>query len=277
MSTVVGIIIAYRSEDLIVGSVNAALQSGISRLIVWDNSPGRESLQALANISDTRLVLLSDGTNDGFGGAINKAFTHCSDADNVLLINPDCFVTRDVVNQLSATLHEPGTGIVAPRMTYENGQQGIAGGPFPSLLKEFLAKLRFDELLPPAIRRQILRLFRSSTNGATFYDTLVDGEAINVDWVSGFCMMIRTDLFTQISGFDEDYFLYFEDVDICRRAASAGFSVKLVRSVSALHLESTSTELVGKSAQYYRGLSVYLQKYSSSRKLVLARVLGLVK
>jgi GT2 family glycosyltransferase len=106
---------------------------------------------------------------------------------------------------------------------------------------------------------------------------LVEGEAIPVDWVSGFCMMIRREVFDRISGFDEDYFLYFEDVDICRRTAREGFAVKLVRNVSALHLESTSTGPAGKSRHYYQGLSVYFRKHGSPRTLVLAKVLGMLK
>lgn len=277
MASVAGIIIAYHSDDLIVECVEAALGSGVSRLIVWDNSSGGGSLRALKRIADSRLILLSDGSNAGFGAAINKAFAHCPDFDNILLINPDCFVTPEVLDHLVEALDDDSTGIVAPRMTYENGQQGIAGGPFPSIIKEFLAKLRIDELVPTSLKRKILRLFKSNVNGASFYDSLIDGEPIIVDWVSGFCMMIRSELFRRISGFDEDYFLYFEDVDICRRVADEGFVVKLVRGVSALHLESTSTNSVGKSSHYYRGLSVYLRKHSTPRRLIMARVLGLLK
>jgi GT2 family glycosyltransferase len=277
MASVAGIIVTYYSDDLIVECVEAALGSGVSRLIVWDNSPEGGSLRALEEITDPRLVLLSDGSNAGFGGAINKAYTHCLGFDHVLLVNPDCFITPKVLDYLVEALNDESTGIVAPRMTYETGQQGIAGGPFPSILKEFLAKLRIDEIVPASLKRKILRLFKSRANSASFYDSLVAGGPIAVDWVSGFCMMIRSELFSRLSGFDEQYFLYFEDVDICRRAADEGFAVKLVRDVSALHLESTSTNRVGKSSHYYRGLSVYLQKYSTPRKLAVARALGLSK
>src|SRR4051794_31809085 len=121
MPNISGIIVAYKSEDLIVDCVDAALASGLSQLIVWDNSEDHGSLLALSAVEDSRLVLVGGPTNAGFGGAINKASAHCANAGKVLLINPDCFVTADVVHALSEELDKPGTGIVAPRMTYGNG------------------------------------------------------------------------------------------------------------------------------------------------------------
>ncbi|SDT52854.1 Glycosyltransferase, GT2 family [Pseudarthrobacter equi] len=277
MQDISAIIVAYHSEDLIVDCVNAALASGLSQVIVWDNADDQGSLKALSHVEDSRLMLIGDETNEGFGGAINKASKHCADAAQILLINPDCFVTADVVQGLCREFDQPETGIVAPRMTYENGQQGIAGGPYPSVLKEFLGKLGVDRFVPKGLKSIILSLFKSSSNGASYYDSLVPGAAISVDWVSGFCMMIRAEAFREVAGFDSDYFLYFEDVDICRRATEKGYSVKLVRNISALHLESTSTIAAGKSRHYYQGLSVYLRKHGTAGSRLFAKTLGLVK
>lgn len=277
MKNVTGIIVAYNSEDLIFDSVTAALDAGISSLFVWDNSQTNNSSLALKDISDNRLTVLSDGENHGFGGGINRVLDTGVATELVLLINPDCFLSRDVLGGLSDLFIDEKTGVAAPRMTYDDGQSGIAGGPFPNLVKEFLAKLRIDEYIPKYVRRRLLSLFRSRVNGTSLADSLKSGSPIEMDWVSGFCMMVRSDLLQMLSGFDEDYFLYFEDVDICRRARAAGYSVKLARNVSALHLESTSTGAVGKSAHYYRGLSVYLSKHGTRSQRFVAKLVGLIK
>lgn len=277
MPDISAIIVAYQSEALIVRSVQAALDSGVSNVYVWDNSPNRGSLLVLSDLHDQRVVLLSDGINHGFGGGINRVIERGVSGDLVLLVNPDCFITTDVTRELSRLFEDERTGVVAPRMVYENGSAGIAGGPFPSLLKEYLGKLRLDHFIPGKLKNRLLGLFFSKENGVSFSDSLEPGEPVVIDWVSGFCMMVRKTLLDELGGFDEDYFLYFEDVDICRRASGAGYKVKLARNIAALHLESTSTKAVGKSAHYYKGFSVYMSKHGTSEQRCLARLLGLVK
>jgi N-acetylglucosaminyl-diphospho-decaprenol L-rhamnosyltransferase len=277
MPTISAIIVAYDSEELIVRSVRAALDAGVSNVYVWDNSPRLGSVEALNDFADQRLVVLSDGINHGFGGGINRVLEGRVAGDLVLLVNPDCFVTADVVHELTGLFDDPRTGIAAPRMIYENGAPGIAGGPFPSLVKEFFAKLRVDEVFPAVIKRQLLALFSSKRNGFSLADSMKPGAPASADWVSGFCMMIRKSVLDELDGFDEDYFLYFEDVDICRRASLSGYDVKLARNFAALHLESTSTQAVGKSAHYYKGLSVYLAKHGTLTQTRMARLLGLTK
>ncbi|MDI3213091.1 glycosyltransferase family 2 protein [Arthrobacter sp. AL12] len=277
MPHVSGIIVAYNSEDLIVECVEAALASGISSLYVWENSSSGKSIEALTAVQDKRLVVLSDGTNHGFGGGINRVLQEGVEGELLLLINPDCFVTTEVVDCLTSVFTDPMAGVAAPLMKYRNGESGIAGGPFPSLLKEVLAKFQVDRFMPQKLKRRLLGLFRSSQNGMSIADSLIPGHPITVDWVSGFCMMLRVDLMETLRGFDEDYFLYFEDVDICRRARAQGYNVILARNTSALHLESTSTTAAGKSSHYYAGYSVYLRKHGTSRQILMAKSLGLLK
>lgn len=277
VSKISAIIVAYNSEKLIMRCLNAALEAGVSNVYVWDNSPSRGSIAVLADIQDERLTLLSDGYNHGFGGGINRTLERGITDDLVLLINPDCFVTAEVTRELSLILEDANTAVAAPRMVYENGLPGIAGGPFPTVAKEFLGKLRVDEIVPRRLKLRLLGLFASRTNGSSLSDSLVEGDPIAVDWVSGFCMMLRKDVLMELRGFDEDYFLYFEDVDVCRRAIAAGYTVKLARRTSALHLESTSTSAVGKSAHYYRGLTVYMSKHGTRRQIRAAKLLGLTR
>lgn len=277
MPSISAIIVAYNSEQLILRCVNAALDAGVSNVYVWDNAPSRGSIAVLGNVQDERLTLLSDGRNHGFGGGINRTLERGIAGDLVLLINPDCFVTAEVMRELTLILDDERTAVAAPRMVYENGLPGIAGGPFPTVTKEFLGKLRVDEIVPKRLKRRLLGLFSSKANGASLSDSLIEGDPLTVDWVSGFCMMLRRVVLEELRGFDEDYFLYFEDVDVCHRAIAAGYKVKLARRTSALHLESTSTSTVGKSAHYYRGLAVYMRKHGTRRQIRAAKILGLTR
>jgi GT2 family glycosyltransferase len=277
MLSITAIIVAYNSERLINECVKAALDSGISEIVVWDNSTDGASLQVLEELGDDRVTLHSDGNNHGFGGAINRVLKLGIDGDLVLLINPDCFVNESVVASLRAVFTDPRAGIAAPRMTYPSGAPGIAGGPYPTILKEFLAKLPLDYVIPKPLERWGRSLFKSTANGASYEDTLTEGGTLSVDWVSGFCMMVRSDVLRKLHGFDEDYFLYFEDVDICRRAKALGYETKLAREAAAFHIESTSTSKSAKSSYYYAGLATYLAKHGTPGQVRTARLLGVTK
>jgi GT2 family glycosyltransferase len=165
--------------------------------------------------------------------------------------------------------------MVAPRMRYPDGRAGFAGGPWPSLLKEVAAATRLDDLLPVELRNKIIarggKIFGRQN---TLADSLREGSELEVDWVSGFCFAIRSELFESIDGFDEDYFLYYEDVDLARRVKARGYRNLVLRDIEALHYESTSTRGVGKSKLYWRGFAMYCTKHKSRSAAWLANLMA---
>lgn len=263
MTRITALVVAYESSEFIAGCVESALASGVDRVVIWDNSPSDSTRLTVEAMANPDVEFHSDGSNHGFGGGMNRAFQFCNPDDHILLLNPDCVCVPEVVSALSQAIEDPRVGIAAPRMRYPDGRYGVAGGPSPTILKEFAAKTRIDELLPSAWREKILSSFPSRAGSGSYGQTLQAGDPIVVDWVSGFCCMIRAEVYRRVAGFDEDYFLYFEDVDLCKRIKDIGLDVLLVRSAEALHFESTSTSSRGKSSHYYRGLTTYFSKHGS--------------
>jgi len=94
-----------------------------------------------------------------------------------------------------------------------------------------------------------------------------------VAWVSGYCMLTRRTAFESVGGFDEDFFLYFEDVDLCARMRGEGWVVALVRDSVARHIESTSTRAVGKERLYRHGMCVYFSKHKGRQSRFWSSVL----
>lgn len=278
MNIPVAIVVGFRSEAVIGECIAALIAVPNLRVFVWDNSPDPATRSAIEKIGSDRVTVLSDGQNHGFGGGVNRAVAavHAAIAGdtNLLVVNPDCVVTPNVVERLHARVSLDDAGMVAPRMRYPDGRVGFAGGPWPSLLKEVAAATRLDDLLPVALRNKIIAgggriLGRQNT----LADSLREGSELEVDWVSGFCFAIRSDLFTAIEGFDEDYFLYYEDVDLARRVKARGYRNLILRDVEALHYESTSTRGVGKSKVYWQGFATYCTKHKSRSA---ARIAGLL-
>ncbi len=82
-----------------------------------------------------------------------------------------------------------------------------------------------------------------------------------VDWVSGCALFIRQDLFSRLGGFDEDFFLYFEDVDLCHRAKNLGYEIIVTEKMRLTHLGGRSLkQSAARKRHYYRSQDIYFKK-----------------
>lgn len=279
MNTPVAIVVGFRSQAVIAECINALLAVPELRVFVWDNSPDTATRSVIEKIASGRVAVLSDGLNHGFGGGVNRAVAAAraatADDINLLVVNPDCVVTPRVVERLNTRVNADDVGMVAPRMRYPDGRLGFAGGPWPSLLKEVAAATRLDDLLPTGLRNKIIAGGgRVLGKRNTLADSLREGPELEVDWVSGFCFAIRYELFSDVGGFDEDYFLYYEDVDLARRVNARGYRNIVLRDIDALHYESTSTRGVGKSKVYWQGFATYCSKHKSRNAARIASLMA---
>jgi GT2 family glycosyltransferase len=214
--------------------------------------------------------------NVGFGAAINAAADSAPDVDAYFLLNPDCHLTEEAFAELvDAFRDDPRLGAVAPLMRYPDGRYGVSSGSEPSMAKEWLAALRVDHLVPTRLKNSLSRSrwLRSRLRMLDYLDVEPTGRTRSVEWVSGFCMLVRAEAFRDVGGFDPRYFLYFEDVDICLRLRERGWQVASVGSSIAEHKESTSTATVGKKRLYRSGMVVYFTHHGTRGQRLLARAL----
>ena len=195
--------------------------------VVVDNASSDGS-ESLAEAFAPRVRLIRNATNVGFGRGVNQGIAACA-APLVLLMNPDCHVltgaTRCLQSQLDA--HDR-CAIVGPRVLDPDGSvQGSARGDPDMLTGIFGRTGRLREWFPllPAARRNVVT-DAALGNGA---------PSVVVDWVSGACMLIRRAAFESVGGFDERYFMYWEDADLCRRLRARGYHVRYVPGATAVH------------------------------------------
>ena len=159
------------------------------------------------------------GRNRGFARAVNEG---CRRARGqwLLLLNPDVRVPEEFLDRVLAAADrlaaaDPRAGIVGFQLRHADGTRQGSTGPYPTLANVLAGLLR-----PRARRRcQPLRGPRRSP----------------VPWVTGCCLLVRRDCWQALGGFDEDFFLYYEDVDLCRRARAAGWSVWYEPAVRVTH------------------------------------------
>ena len=207
--------------------------------IVIDNASRDASADAAAKAGE-RVRLVRNTENVGFGRGVNQAAA-LSSAPLLLIVNPDCRLIEGATATLQAALlrHE-GCAVAGPRILDPDGTvQGSARGDPDMFTGLFGRTSRLRSVLPwlPVSKRNVVE-------GAPGL-----GEDAVVDWVSGACMLVRRDAFDAVGGFDERYFLYWEDADLCRRLRGRGYHVRYVPAATAVHR-------VGQSSQTARAASV---------------------
>lgn len=203
--------------------------------VVVDNGSADGSERA-ADALAANVRLIRTGRNLGFAAAANIG-VRATTAPYVLLLNPDACLTPGCLTPLVDDLERhPDCAIVAPLVVNEDGSpQGNARGDPTMMTGLFGRTSLMRRLIPrfPAVRRNVVPVEAS-------------GGTLDVDWVSGACCLVRRQAFENVSGFDERYFLYWEDADLCRRLRRAGGRIRFRpdRSASVIHTVGRSSAQV---------------------------------
>ncbi len=184
----------------------------VSEIFVVDNASTDGSADVIASERpDVRLI--RNPSNRGFAAAANQA-VRATSADVVVLLNPDTEVRAGAIEALEEALRSrPRAGVVAPLILNPDGSVQPTKRAFPTLWQSALHGL--------------VGLFWPNNPGTRAY-TLADAplsEARSVGWVAGTAVAIRREAFEAIGGFDERFFFFVEDVDLCKRLWDAGWEV----------------------------------------------------
>lgn len=156
--------------------------------------------------------LVRNSSARGFGANHNAAFRLCH-GRTFGVLNPDIRLAANPFPALIEELKRNRTGVVAPRIVDPVGRTEDSARRFPTL----------SGLVAKALGR------------ANALDYEIGSSPFSPDWVAGMFMLFGHDAFRAVAGFDERYFLYYEDVDICARLRAADYDVRLVPTVSAVH------------------------------------------
>src|SRR5690606_11646530 len=172
-----------------------------------------ESVAASADLGDVEI--LRNERNVGFARAVNAGVLRAR-APLVLVLNPDCIAFPGAIGVLAATMGR-------------RSRAAVAGGLVVNPDGTEQRGCRRRDPTPGRIARRMMyrvaRRFGATDNGVDLAGTALPAEAVEVDAVSGAFLMLRRDVFEDLGGFDEDYFLHFEDLDLCRRVRRSGRDV----------------------------------------------------
>ena len=211
---VTAIVLNYRTPQEAVRCVFALQKQTIAdrmEIIVVDNHSEDDSIGILRNRLGKlpHVVILETPDNLGFGRGYNLGL-HRAQGEFILLNNPAKILAPDAVECMAdAMKQDPTIGILGPKLVYNDGTIRDSYRSFPKPMDVVLKRTPLRRFFSERMRRYLQ------------WDR--DPEQVgDTDWVIGGCLMIRRDLCEQLHGFDPRFFLFFEDMDLCRRCWTLG-------------------------------------------------------
>ena len=212
----------------------------VARCVVTLNIP--EPDIAIPPALASRVVWRRNAHRLGFGANHNGAFTDC-DTPYYCIINPDVRITGNPFPALLSTLQQDRAALAAPAILSPEGRLEDSVRHFPTPVS-LAAKALFG------------------IDGR--YGFTTGDPHFTVDWVGGMCMLFRRDAFTAVKGFDESFFLYYEDVDLCARLGQQGWHVFAVPQASVVHNARRDSH---RKLRYLRWHLASLLRYLARRAL----------
>ena len=190
-----------------------------------------DPLQLAAAVAGHRVRALPRTDNLGFAAGVNLAAAQTR-ASHLLLLNPDTLADTPVVRVLEAWLTaHADVGVAGARVFNADGTVQPSARRFPDATTLFGGRSTW-----------LTSRFPSNWFSRRNLVGLESNVPVEVDWVSGACFMTRRDVFERMGGFDEGFFLYWEDADYCRRVANAGLRRMYVPTASVRHVGGRSSE-----------------------------------
>lgn len=264
------VIVTHNSEDVL-GDCLASidLHAPAEPVIVVDNA-SEDGSAALAEAAP-QVTLIRAEENEGFSKANNRAL-RAIETEFALVLNPDARLTSSLLPELLAAADRmPGAAAFGPKTVYEDGRPQVSFGPDLSLASEYR-------------QRKLVKGVKAGAAWALEEFERESRHARPVDWISGSCMLLRMSAVREAGFFDERYFLYEEDADLCLRLRQAGSHVMFIPQAVVIHELGTSMAKASKRARdaydeshrlYYRLHRSPMEQKLLSAVLALKRVIGL--
>ena len=214
------VVVNYGSHELLADQLAAGLRSGKAAdgvasitFVIVDNFSTQSERTAVEDVCRRNgwIPVLRD-VNDGFGSGMNAGVAHAEKlgADTVVLVNPDAVISVETISSLVRAVREHPDTVWAPSMYRSSGQLAFAGGT--------------------------LNLRRGTLSGRGLPATLGGGPASHsLPWLSGACLAMSVELWDRLGGFDDDYFMYWEDVDLTIRAHLVGAKLRVLEGAVITH------------------------------------------
>ena len=256
------IIVNYNVKEFLqnlLHSIDKALQNLSSEIIVVDNASDDGSVEWIKSKFPS-VKLIENKTNLGFGKANNQALK-IAEGKYLLLINPDAIVSEDTFTKMIDFLEgQKDAGLAGCKILNPDGSLQLAcRRSFPGPWTSFCKVTGLSNFFPNS------KMF--ARYNLTY---LNENQTYEVDAISGSFMMLKRVVYEKLGGFDEQFFMYGEDLDLCYRVQKAGYKVFYVHTTQVIHYkgESTKRSSMDETKIFYNAMHLFVKKHFSSSFLV---------
>ncbi|HSK21324.1 MAG TPA: glycosyltransferase family 2 protein [Longimicrobiales bacterium] len=243
------VVVNYNTSDVLRACL-ATVPAGTETIVVDNASTDGSAAMVRTEFPDVRL--LANAANAGYGSAANQGIRACA-AQYVLVLNSDTRLDDGALRTIEQYLDaHPEVALVGPRLRNGDGSLQPSCFPFPGTWAWLVENKPVAPLLGrlSAARERMLCFSPPET-------------AAPVPWVLGAVMGIRREPFEAVGGFDEAFFMYYEEVDLCRRLRRAGYDIHYVPDAGVVHLGAATTSQVREAmvVEHQRSTLRYYRRY----------------
>jgi N-acetylglucosaminyl-diphospho-decaprenol L-rhamnosyltransferase len=232
------IIVNYKTPQLVIDCLESIIDdidARSNKIIIVDNCSRDASFEEIQNWIDQnntpiKIELIGADVNTGFSGGNNTGISYAVGANNYLLLNSDTLIRKGAINLLlNAAKSHQFAGLISPRLEWPDATPQESCFRFHTPISELISSARTG---------LITKLFKPYV-----VPQKVNNEIVNCDWTSFACVLIKAEVFKAIGLMDDGYFMYYEDVQFCRRATLAGWQVLNQPAAHVVHLRGGSSTL----------------------------------
>ena len=234
------IIVNYNGLQFLNGCLNALytnLKNINYEIIVIDNNSSDASCDFIKE-NHKQVILIESAINHGFGKGNNEAVKQAK-GDYLLLLNNDTILLEDIIPAVKLLESDSSIGVIGINMLSANKEYLPAAGNFPNYKNMFQIKKLFDL-------------------GKEFKTGFFSKDKYEVDWLGGSFLLLFKETYTRIGGFDEDYFMYVEDVDFCKKIANINLKRVFLPRLKYIHFVGFNKK---KNPLIINGYKIYLKKH----------------
>lgn len=257
-NSVGAVVVNYNAGELLARCLASLEQDAVAEVVVVDNGSTDGSTALVQDLAVPSRLIRSP-RNGGYGAGANLG-ARASDREFLFICNPDLVAEPGAISCLAEALDaRPDAAVAGPMLLETDGSVYPSGRTFPDL--------------GDALGHGFVGLFWRDNPWTRRYRLLGEAQhrARDADWVSGAGFLVRRQAFEAVGGFDESYFMYVEDVDLCWRLRRAGWSVLYEPSARVVHEQgrSTSRSPYRMLAAHHRSILRFARRSSEGRQRLL--------
>ncbi len=256
------IIVNYNVKEFLQNLIHSIFKSALNisyEIIIIDNASDDGSVEFIKD-KFPEVKLISNEKNIGFSKANNLGLK-IAHGKYLLLLNPDALLREDTLQKMMEFFRNtPDAGLAGCKILNPDGSLQLAcRRSFPGPWTSFCKVTGLSSMFPRS------RIFASYN--LTYLD---ENQSYEVDAISGSFMMMKREVYEKVGGFDEEFFMYGEDLDLCYRIQKAGYKVYYVHDTQIIHYkgESTKRSSFDETKVFYNAMNLFVKKHLSGSFLV---------